>query len=59
MGKFAGRPPGPGGGMFAPGGRLRFGGGKPPVGGVPEALGNGAGKGMPRPPGASEVRLVL
>lgn len=54
MGKLAGKPPG-GGGMFpAPGGMLGSppGGGKPPVGGVPVAPGNGGGKGRPWAPGA-------
>jgi hypothetical protein len=37
-------------------GMLGSGGGKPPWGGVPEALGGKGGKGMPRPPGRTVQR---
>ena len=65
MGKL-GNPPGGGGGRLPapPGGMLGIfgmGGGKPPWGGVPEALGGkGGGKGIPRPPGGTVglMRLV-
>jgi hypothetical protein len=43
-----GKPPG---GGIMPWGMLGRGGGKPPVGGVPEALGKGGGKGRPWAPG--------
>lgn len=53
MGKL-GKPPGGGIGRFAPWGMLGRGGGKPPVGGVPVALGKG-GKGRPWAPGGGSM----